>query len=138
LRRNLERISRDFDRAWPSSFFRTPTFFGRSSALPIETYDQDKRLLKIEVDLPNFNPEEIQVTVKSGQVEIAAKSDTSKGDFKESRELNYRYSIPADADIDKVRSILTADGRLVLEVPSPPKLEASKPKQDQEIPIKKA
>ena len=88
-------------------------------------------MLKIEVDLPDFKSEEIQVTVKDGQVEVMAKRE-GKDDY---RQVCYRYSLPKDAEIDKIRSLLKSDGRLLIEAPLP-QIE-SNPKGDKPISIKK-
>ena len=78
------------------------------------SYDKGKGLLKIEVDLPDFKPEEIQVTVKDGQVEVNAKSE-GNGELKQYRQLCYRYALPKDTDLAMVRSLLKSDGRLLIE-----------------------
>lgn len=91
-------------------------------------------MFKIEVDLPDFKMEDIQVTVKNGEVIIKAKSEHTDGSFKQNREVNYRYSLPKEADIEKVRSLFKTDGRLVIEAPLP-KIEPEV--KDQEIPIKR-
>ena len=121
---------REFDRATNYGSFFSP-FLRRT--LPIETSKDGQRLFRIEVDLTDFKPEDIQVSVKKGEVIIKAKSEHSESNIKQNREFNYRYSLPEDADIDKVRSLLKTDGRLVIEAPLP-QVEA---KADKEIPIKK-
>ena len=70
MHKSVDRMFREFDRFFPSPFFLRPSVFGQSRAttLPIETYDKGKGLLKIEVDLPDFKPEEMQVTIKNGQL----------------------------------------------------------------------
>jgi len=146
MHKSIDRMFRDFDRAFASPFFYRPggtslmPLLGQTQrALPmIQTVDKDKRLLKIELDLPDFKPEDIEVTVKDGHVEISAKSESSGDSIKEYRQFSYRYALPKDADIEKVRSLLKADGRLVIEAPLPPQLEAAKqPAEDKEIPVKK-
>lgn len=129
--RQVERVFRDFDNGTFFTPFFRPTL-GR--ALPMETIENGQRVFKIEVDLPDFKAEEIQVTVKNGEVQINAKNDHSEGSFTSKREVSYRYSLPKDADMEKVRSLLKTDGRLVIEAPLPQlQVEA----KDSEIPIKR-
>lgn len=137
MRRSVERMFNEFDRVFASPFFYRPAIQSRSTTLPIESYDSEKGLLKIEVDLAGFKPEDIQVTIKDGQLEISAKSE-SNGDIKERRELHYSYSLSKNADIEKVRSLLKGDGRLVIEAPLPPE-ETKKLNEpvETEIPVKK-
>lgn len=137
MRQSVERMFSEFDRMFTSPFFYRPAIFSRSTSLPIESYDSEKGLLKIELDLSGFKPEDIQVTIKDGQLEISAKSE-STGDIKERRELHYSYALSKNADIEKVKSLLKSDGRLVIEAPLPPE-DAKKPAQrvDTEIPVKK-
>lgn len=137
MRRSVERMFNEFDRAFASPFFYRPAIQSRSTTLPIESYDSEKGLLKIEVDLSGFKPEDIQVNIKDGQLEISAKSE-SNGDIKERRELHYSYALSKNADIEKVRSLLKGDGRLVIEAPLPPEevKKLSEP-METEIPVKK-
>lgn len=129
MQRNMDRMMREFDRhSFPFRSFFKP-MLGR--AIPIETCDNGQRIFKIEIDLPDFKPEDIQVTVTKGEIIINAKSEHNDSNLKQNRVFNYRYSLPEDADLDKVRSSLKTDGRLVIEAPLP-QIEA---KADKEIPI---
>lgn len=130
IQRTVDRAFRDFDRfPFGGLFTRTPL----SRTLPIETIENGEHLVRFEIDLPDFKPEDIQVTVKEGEVHVKAKHESNEKDLKQFREFSYCYSLPKDADIEKVRSILRVDGRLVIEapLPEPPKLE------NKEIPIKR-
>nr|QED58153.1 HSP16-2 [Dermatophagoides farinae] len=109
---------------------RTPL----SRALPMETIEDGQRMFKIEIDLPDFKPENVNVTVKKGEVKIDAKCEITDGSSKQFKQINYSYSLPDDVDLDRVRSLLKTDGRLVIEAPLPA-LEA--PKENREIPIKR-
>lgn len=125
-----------FDRFFTSPYFSRPT----STTIPIETYDKEKGMLRIEVDLPNFAPEDIQVTIQNGQLEIVAKSETKGGEVKEARQLQYTYTLPEKAEVDKARSLLQNDGRLVIETPLPlSEIEAREKAAlgNTEIPVKK-
>ncbi|KAH7638608.1 heat shock protein 20-like protein [Dermatophagoides farinae] len=113
-------IQRSFDsffREMERSFFptmnqlRTPL----SRALPMETIEDGQRIEK-------------------GEVKIDAKCEITDGSSKQFKQINYSYSLPDDVDLDRVRSLLKTDGRLVIEAPLPA-LEA--PKENREIPIKR-
>lgn len=137
VHRHFDRVFRDFERTANSYWWRWPvSSFRRTLPEPSETkLSSGERVYRIEVDLQNFKPEDVKVSIKKGQVFISAKSELSEGAVKKNEEFTYEYTLPEEANAEKVRSVLKADGRLVIEAPLP-EIEA-KQKGDREIPITK-
>lgn len=110
--------------------------FRRTLPEPFETkLPTGERVYRIEVDLQNFKPEDIKVTIKKGEVFITAKSELLEGSIKQNQEFTYQYTLPKEAIEEKVRSVLKTDGRLVIDSPLP-EIETTQ-KGDREIPISK-
>lgn len=151
VNRHFDRLIRDFERSTASSFWRWPTssssynsFFRRSPLIePFEAkLPTGERVHRLELDLEPllFKPENIKVTVKNSEVLISAKCEIKEdggSSVKQSREFSYQYSLPAEADAEKVRSVLKEDGRLVIDAPLPQKVETAAAKGDREIPVKR-
>ncbi|KAH9397587.1 hypothetical protein TYRP_003908 [Tyrophagus putrescentiae] len=123
VNRHFDRLVRDFERSTANSFWRWPSnssynsFFRKlSPSLPepfeakLPTGERVHRLeLDLEQSLHNFKPENIKVTVKNNEVLISAKCEIKEdggSSVKQSREFSYQYSLPAEADAEKVRSVL--------------------------------
>jgi len=129
VQRSVDRIWRDFDRFTPLF----PRILGNSRSVPVETNVDGQRVYKIEIDLPDFKPEDINVSIKDGVVSITAKREFESDGCKQSREYQYQYSLPAEANIEKIRSLIDGNGLLTIEAPLP----AVKEPELKEIPIKK-
>ncbi|KAI7696000.1 hypothetical protein SSS_08484 [Sarcoptes scabiei] len=121
------------ERTFPS-FYQLSPLSPLSRSIPMETIENGQRIFKIEIDLPYFKPENINVTVKKGEVIIDAKLEITEGSSKQSKQVNYCYSLPDEVDLDKVRSLLKTDGRLVIEAPLP---QLEQQPENREIPIKR-
>ncbi|KAI7695997.1 hypothetical protein SSS_08484 [Sarcoptes scabiei] len=131
-RRGFDPIQ-DLERTFPS-FYQLSPLSPLSRSIPMETIENGQRIFKIEIDLPYFKPENINVTVKKGEVIIDAKLEITEGSSKQSKQVNYCYSLPDEVDLDKVRSLLKTDGRLVIEAPLP---QLEQQPENREIPIKR-
>lgn len=134
MQRSVDSFFRELERSMQdrSSIFSWQSSGGRS--IPVETVQNGQRILKIEIDLPDFKPNNVNVTIKNGEVNVVAKYENKEGSCKQSKHVDYSYSLPEDADLDKARSTLKSDGLLVIEIPLKGPVEA---KHDKEIPIKR-
>ncbi|KAI7695999.1 Heat shock protein Hsp-16.1/Hsp-16.11 [Sarcoptes scabiei] len=133
IQRSFDSFFRDLERTFPS-FYQLSPLSPLSRSIPMETIENGQRIFKIEIDLPYFKPENINVTVKKGEVIIDAKLEITEGSSKQSKQVNYCYSLPDEVDLDKVRSLLKTDGRLVIEAPLP---QLEQQPENREIPIKR-
>ena len=119
LRRMQERISKlmeEFDR------FAVPSV-ERSASAPVDVIDEDEKL-RVVVDLPGFEKNDISVYIEDGDLVIKAK----RSEEKEEKGRNYlrkersygevyrRISLPSDVDEEKVRARYN-NGVLEIEIP---------------------
>jgi len=110
-----------------------PNFFGFRT-VPIETTEDGQRMYKITLDLgTDFGPQDITVTAKDRMVTVKASKQSDSDGCKQLREYSYQYSLPEEANVEQIRSLLTADGQLTIEAPLP----ALKEPELHEIPIQK-
>ncbi|XP_027195949.2 heat shock protein Hsp-16.1/Hsp-16.11-like [Dermatophagoides pteronyssinus] len=133
IQRSFDSFFREMERSFFPTVYQLRTPLHRS--IPMETIEDGQRIFKIEIDLPDFKPEDVNVQVKKGEVKIDAKCELNEGTTKQFKQISYSYSLPEDVDLDRVRSLLKTDGRLVIEAPLPA-LESEK-KENREIPIKR-
>ncbi|XP_054167899.1 uncharacterized protein LOC128965277 [Oppia nitens] len=163
MERSMNRLWRDLDhrmspftgglvRWQPFNVGLRPDLYG----IAAETVGENgQRLYKITLDLGReFQPDNVQVNVSAADrvVTVRARLETetggsggsggSDGNCKQLHEYHYQYSLPSEANIDEIRSLLTADGQLAIEVPLPElkKQEPTKHKESpkvHEIPVKK-
>ncbi|XP_041058899.1 heat shock protein beta-1 [Carcharodon carcharias] len=75
---------------------------------------------KISLDVKHFTPEELQVKIQEGYVEISGshKERQDQHGFI-SRNFTRKYKLPSDVDTLSVTSSLTSDGILIVEAPLP-------------------
>ncbi len=119
LRRMQERISRlvdEFDR------FSVP-IAERSFAAPVDVIDESDRV-RVVVDLPGFEKDDISVYIEDGDLVVKAK----RGEEKEEKGRNYlrrersygevyrRISLPSDVDEERIKARYR-NGVLEVELP---------------------
>jgi HSP20 family molecular chaperone IbpA len=130
----MERVFREMDRLSPFSLREWNPLGQRLwRTIPIETTRDGQRLYKIELDLPDFEPKDINVTIKDRNVTVKAKKETESEGCKQYREYSYQYTLPNEVNVEHVRSLLTNEGLLTIEAPLPQLKEP----QAQEIPIQR-
>lgn len=125
-------MSRDFDRMFdhvsPWRLSLRPWF---ERSIPVQTTKDGKRMYKIELDLQDFEPEHIRVSVMDREVTIKAKRETETDGCKQLREYSYQYTLPAEVNPAEIRSLFNDNGILSIEAPLP---EIEKPPV-KEIPV---
>ncbi|XP_013793689.1 heat shock protein beta-11-like [Limulus polyphemus] len=134
--REMKRMFDEVDRASPIRFPRAlqPWWWSRRRNVPVETAGDENRQYKLELDLSDFNPEEIKITVKDNLLTVQARQDVKKPDGSRFlREYNHEYTLPEEVNPEAVRSQLNPDGTLIIEAPLPA-IELQQPK---EIPVTK-
>lgn len=75
---------------------------------------------RVSLDVNHFSPEELVVKTKDGVVEITGKHEERKDEHGfVSRCFTRKYTLPANANMEKVTSSLSPEGVLTVEAPLP-------------------
>lgn len=83
----------------------------------IRTRITEDGALQVAIDVGQYKPEEIQVKLCDDNLMVEAKTETSEADSYHKAEFKRRIKLPADAKYDGVKSTLTQDKKLLIEVP---------------------
>ncbi|XP_051174399.1 protein lethal(2)essential for life-like [Leptopilina boulardi] len=95
----------------------------------VSTVHNDKDKFQVQLDVQQFKPEEIDVKVVDKYVIVNAKHEEKQDEHGwVSRSFTRKYLIPEQCNIDSVKSSLSSDGVLSIEVPrkEQPKLQNEK------------
>ena len=130
IERNTARMERDMDKFWSRAGIDRflPTF---SKLSPIGTKDGMHR---ITMDLNGYKPEDVKVSLKDRTLTIEGKYEHQDDGNRVYQEWTRRYTLPDNADVSKLKSLLDHDGVLTIEAPS---VAAEGKAQPKEIPINK-
>ena len=80
--------------------------------------DEDgKKVVKYQMDMSTFKPEEITVKTKDKTLSIHAKHEDKSGKSTMSHEVFRQFTLPDDVDPQALQSTLTNDGVLVIKGP---------------------
>lgn len=118
-------------------FFRSFSnlYDATSRTMPIEMYEENSTL-HLNIDVPGFKPEDIEVRVFDDRVQICSSCESEEGPEpetpeesnrsyyyrRERKDINYRIGLPAEVDSDKV-SARFENGVLRLTMPKKKKEE---------------
>ncbi|XP_043936942.1 alpha-crystallin B chain isoform X2 [Protopterus annectens] len=92
-------------------FFRMPTWMEAG----LGEMRLDKEKFTVNLDVKHFSPEELQVKVVGGFIEIHGKHEDRKDEHGFiSREFHRKYKIPTDVDPKGITSSLSPDGVLTI------------------------
>lgn len=84
----------------------------------VSTVHNDKDKFQVQLDVQQFKPEEIDVKVVDKYVIVNAKHEEKKDEHGWiSRQFTRKYLVPEQCNIDHVKSSLSSDGVLSIEVP---------------------
>ncbi|KAL3841353.1 hypothetical protein ACJMK2_019511 [Sinanodonta woodiana] len=97
--------------------------------VPVVTEEDGTRRMKVQVDVSNFKPEEVSVTVKENQVTIHAKHDERSDTSHVYHEFSRTFTVPEGVDSETLMSSLSRDGVLTVTSAPLPAIEASKEKK---------
>jgi HSP20 family molecular chaperone IbpA len=101
---------------------------------PVITNPDGSRQLKLQFDVRDFKPEEVEVkTVDKDRLVVHAKQQSDSENSLMYREYQRQFMLPEGTDLDRMRSFLSPEGVLTVEAPLP-KLEIEAPKE-RAIPI---
>ena len=99
---------------------------------PIITERDGSRKFKLQFDVRQFKPEEIQVKTAGNTLSVHAKHEDKDQGKSVFREYNRQYVVPKDVHPDQLSSKLGIDGILTIEAPLP----AIEGRGEKMIPIK--
>lgn len=137
----LERQMRQFDRELNrmlgeierSTNFAMPRVHVWQNALdPIEEAADGSRKFILRLDVRQFLPQEVKISITKGVLTVRAEREENRRDgSKMYQEYHRQYTLPSDVDVNFVKSVFTPKGILVVEAPLPKEVIA----EDTEIPI---
>ncbi|PIO74757.1 Hsp20/alpha crystallin family protein [Teladorsagia circumcincta] len=93
----------------------------------------DGSKLAISLDVSRFKPDELKVNIEGRTLTIEGKQEITEGSNHTSRSFLRRWTLPEDIDVEQIRSTLTENGQLAIEVP-----KAKPAANSRSIPIHKA
>lgn len=104
----------------PSATARTPTKAlvkpaGPHSVSPVVCDRQDLNRLRLRIDLQQFAPDEVQVQVRDGRLQVHAKHAEHSPGRNVACEFRYEVNLPADLPASAVRMNRGDDGVLFVE-----------------------
>lgn len=82
--------------------------------------------LQLALDVSQFKPEEVNVKLCDDNLVVEAKTETSENDSYHKAELKRWIKLPQDTKHEAIKSTLTADKRLLIEVPMNKPIEDSR------------
>lgn len=135
LDRDLNRVLGEIERvtAFPVPRVRLWNDTKRGSPVGIEMDDDGTRRFQLRIDVSQFKPEEVKITIRDRLLTVYAKHiETKNNGSKFFQEYCREYTLPTEVRTEEVRSLFTPMGTLVIEAPLP----AIQPyPKDTEIPI---
>jgi HSP20 family molecular chaperone IbpA len=94
---------------------------------PITTNADGSRQLKLQFDVRNFKPEELEIKTLDNKLMVHAKHQEESENSQVYREYQRQFLLPEGIELDKMKSVLSPEGVLTVEAPLPtPEVEAPK------------
>lgn len=115
--RELRAMQRDLDRI----FDNYPSSDGSNAEPVLPTYEVEEKAdaFAVTVDVPGVKPEDVQVSLKDGRLDVTAAATHAK------RQRKFRVAFTLPTDIDETKLEATLDhGVLTLNLPKTAKPEA--------------
>merc|ERR1712165_417332 len=81
--------------------------------------DEDDVKMELRINASDYKPEELKVSVQSGRLFVEGKHEEKKEDGSAyvQRSFSRRYTLPKEAEADKMVSNLSSEGILVITTP---------------------
>ncbi|KAK5965487.1 SHSP domain-containing protein [Trichostrongylus colubriformis] len=93
----------------------------------------DESKLAISLNVSKFKPEELKVNIDGRTLTIEGQQEVKDGSSYTMRSFVRQWNLPEDVDVEQIRSTLTENGQLAIEVP-----KAKPAVTARNIPIQKA
>merc|ERR1711963_1099891 len=95
-------------------------------------FNQDETKMEVKINASEYKPEELKVSVQSGQLFVEGKHEEKKedGGAYVMRSFSRSYTLPKEAQADQMVSKLSSEGVLVITTPkSAPAITNEAPKE---------
>merc|ERR1712109_311091 len=81
--------------------------------------EEDNSRMEVRIDASEYNPEELKVSVQSGRLLVEGRHEEKKEDGSGfiQRSFSRSYTLPKEAEADKMVSTLSSEGVLVITTP---------------------
>merc|ERR1712018_688089 len=81
--------------------------------------DEDETKMEVRINASEYKPEELKVSVQSGRLLVEVRHEEKKEDSSGyiQRSFSRRYTLPKEAEADKMVSNLSSEGILVITTP---------------------
>lgn len=86
------------------------------SQSPATTMDRDKKY-RVEIDIEDFNPEDLNVKTVDKKLVISARKEERIGSRTSTKELNREFSLPDTVDPMSIKAFFSDSGKLLVEAP---------------------
>lgn len=86
------------------------------SQSPATTLDRDKKY-RVEIDIEDFNPEDLNVKTVDKKLVISARKEERIGSRTSTKELNREFSLPDTVDPMSIKAFFSDSGKLLVEAP---------------------
>ncbi|PIO69831.1 Hsp20/alpha crystallin family protein [Teladorsagia circumcincta] len=83
----------------------------------LEKVTDDGSKLAISLDVSKFKPDELKVNLDGRTLTIEGKQEVTEGHNYTSRTFLRQWTLPENVDVEHIRSSLTENGQLAVEVP---------------------
>lgn len=111
------------------------SYFGRHSRRSSRHHREDgetlvKRTesggLQLELDVGHFKPEDLKIKLVGDNLVVEGTQELSDEDSHRRRQFKRWFKLPPDCKLDEIRSQLTEDNRLMIDLPSDKPMEQQK------------
>lgn len=86
------------------------------SQSPATIIDRDKKY-RVEIDIEDFNPEDLNVKTVDKKLVISARKEERIGSRTSTKELNREFSLPDTVDPMSIKAFFSDSGKLLVEAP---------------------
>nr|CDJ87955.1 Heat shock protein Hsp20 domain containing protein [Haemonchus contortus] len=105
----------------------------KSSVGQVCKVSDDGSKLAISLDVSKFKPDELKVNLDGRTLTVEGRQEVMEGSSYTARSFLRQWTVPEGVDVEQIRSSLTEDGHLAIEVSKPKPAITSR-----SIPIQKA
>ncbi|CAF1007173.1 unnamed protein product [Adineta steineri] len=106
---------------WPTfrgpTLGTSPTSSGATQRTFIEEDDNGRKKYKIQFDIGEFRPEELNIKVEGRMLVVKGDRQVKVGNATESKQFNRELTLPEFVDAKSLHSYLTDEGQLTMEAP---------------------
>ncbi|XP_022303725.2 major egg antigen-like isoform X1 [Crassostrea virginica] len=95
----------------------TSKYETRSGSQSPATMDRGDKRFRVEIDIEDFNPEDLNVKTVDKKLVISARKEERIGARTSTKELNREFSLPDTVDPMSIKAFFSDSGKLLVEAP---------------------